>query len=77
MNATVSEKGQVIIPKPLRERLGIGAGQVVDFSEEHGRLVLTKQRTRDPIDEVYGILKTSLGDVDEFIDEIRGSADHL
>ena len=33
MKAVVSEKGQVTIPKTLRDRLGIRPGQVLDFAE--------------------------------------------
>ena len=42
MNATVSEKGQITIPKPLRDRLGIRPGEILDVREEAGRLVATK-----------------------------------
>jgi AbrB family looped-hinge helix DNA binding protein len=42
MNSVVSEKGQVTIPKALRERLGIKAGEVLEFSEEQGRLVAAR-----------------------------------
>jgi AbrB family looped-hinge helix DNA binding protein len=34
MTATVSEKGQVTVPKALRDRLGIRPGEVLDFDEE-------------------------------------------
>ncbi|MBI3780524.1 MAG: AbrB/MazE/SpoVT family DNA-binding domain-containing protein [candidate division NC10 bacterium] len=57
MKRSVSEKGQVTIPKPLRQRLGIRAGHVLDFREEGGRLVATKVTPEDPVDSVYGILK--------------------
>lgn len=57
MKAIVSEKGQVTIPKPLRERLGLRPGQVLDFREERGRLVAVKQTSQDPVESVYGILK--------------------
>jgi antitoxin PrlF len=56
MKAIVSEKGQVTIPKQLRERLGIHPGQVLDFDEENGRLVAVKTAPADSIDSVYGIL---------------------
>ena len=73
MKTIVSEKGQITIPKPLRVRLGIRTGQVLEVREEHGRLVMAKQKaTRDAIDELYGILKLDRS-TDEIIDEMRGS----
>jgi len=35
----VSEKGQVTIPKQLRDRLGIQPGEVLEFEEDGGRLI--------------------------------------
>ncbi len=59
------------IPKPLRDRLGIKPGEVLDFEEEHGRLVARKARQRDPVDAVYGILDLP-GSTDDFVAELRG-----
>ena len=74
MRSVVSEKGQVTIPKPLRDRLGIRPGQELDFVEEEGRLVATKTTAVDPVDTVYGIL--DLGrTTDEFLRELRGEGD--
>ena len=73
MKTIVSEKGQITIPKPLRVRLGLRTGQVLEVREERGRLVMSKQATpRDAIDQVYGILKLDRS-TDELIDELRGS----
>lgn len=73
MKSVVSEKGQVTIPKRLRERLGIKAGEVLDFVEEAGTLVARKTAAADPIDAVYGIV--TLGrPTDELVDELRGPA---
>ncbi len=39
--ATVTSKGQVTIPKPIRERLKVKAGDQIDFvTDETGRVVL-------------------------------------
>ncbi len=57
MKATVSKKGQVTIPKPLRDRMTIRPGDVLDFREEKGCLVVTKAAVKDPVEGVYGILK--------------------
>lgn len=43
----VTEKGQVTIPKELRDALGIGAGTEVDFEHSDDALVVRKAR-QDP-----------------------------
>jgi AbrB family looped-hinge helix DNA binding protein len=74
MNAVLSEKGQVTIPKALRERLGLRPGHVLDFREDRGRLVATKQPPEDPIESVYGVLKTGRP-TDAAIRRLRGGVD--
>lgn len=71
--ATVSEKGQITIPKALRHRLNIRPGEILEMYEDRGRLVIKRQRRKDPLDEVYGILELD-GPVDQLVDELRGSA---
>lgn len=70
--STVSERGQVTIPKALRDRLGLDPGTVLEFAEEQGRLVATKAMPSDPVDDVYGILDTDAS-TDELLDELRGT----
>ncbi|MBI1736206.1 MAG: AbrB/MazE/SpoVT family DNA-binding domain-containing protein [Candidatus Rokubacteria bacterium] len=74
MKATVSEKGQVTIPKALRDRLGIRPGHVLEFRDDKGRLVATKAARQDPVTAVYGILKTRRRS-DDVIRALRGAAD--
>jgi AbrB family looped-hinge helix DNA binding protein len=71
MKTKVSEKGQVTIPKPLRERLGIRPGQELDFTAEKGRLVAIKVAATDPVEQVYGILKLRRS-TDEIMATLRG-----
>ena len=47
MKALVSEKGQVTIPKLLRDRLGLRPGTALDFQAEGGRLIVTKTVPED------------------------------
>jgi antitoxin PrlF len=68
--AIVSEKGQVTVPKRLRERLGIKPGEVLEFTEEEGRLVARKTAANDSIDEVYGILDLDAS-TDQIMDRLR------
>jgi AbrB family looped-hinge helix DNA binding protein len=71
MKATVSEKGQVTIPKALRNRLGIRPGATLEMREEAGRLVATKHSAEDAVGRVYGILKVRRR-TDRLIDSLRG-----
>jgi len=71
MKTTVSEKGQITIPKRLRERLGLRPGTILDFEEADGRLVGRKLIRPDHLDDLVGILPVDEG-TDAFIREIRG-----
>jgi antitoxin PrlF len=74
MRSTISEKGQVTVPKPLRDRLGIRGGDRLEFTEESGGLVVRKATDQDPVEAVYGIL--SLGEsTDEVLRALRGDPD--
>jgi AbrB family looped-hinge helix DNA binding protein len=44
MQTKVSAKGQIVIPGPLRRKLGIRAGDPLDAKVEAGRIVLTPQK---------------------------------
>ncbi len=54
MKAKVAERGQITIPKSLRERLGIKPGTVLDFEESEGRLVAVKAVSADPVNQSAG-----------------------
>jgi antitoxin PrlF len=76
LTATLSEKGQITIPKPLRDSLGLRTGTVLRFKERAGTLVARKVVDEDPFASVWGILKLPDGmSVDEYMDEIRGPVD--
>ncbi len=71
MKARVAERGQVTIPKPLRERLGVTPGTVLEFSEEHGRLIAVKSGSVDPVSAVYGCLGKRIN-TDTVMAQLRG-----
>jgi AbrB family looped-hinge helix DNA binding protein len=75
MHSTISQKGQVTVPKPLRDRLGIRPGDRLDFTEEEGRIVVSKTTDkRDPVGTIYGILSLEES-TDEVLRELRGEPD--
>ncbi|MCL4532466.1 MAG: AbrB/MazE/SpoVT family DNA-binding domain-containing protein [Actinobacteria bacterium] len=52
----VSAKGQIVIPKEIRDKLGIKPGDKVDFVNYAGTVIVLKSLT-DPIRETRGMLK--------------------
>ena len=74
--AIVSEKGQVTIPKAIRDRLGLRNGTKIAFLDDEGLILGAKVIEDDPFASVWGIVKLPDGvTVDDLINEIRGPVD--
>jgi AbrB family looped-hinge helix DNA binding protein len=59
----VTSKGQVVIPKPVRERLRWAPGTQLAVEElGDGTVRLALLEAADPIDSLYGCLKAHSGD---------------
>lgn len=77
MGTTVTSKGQVTIPKKVRDRLGITPGSEVEFSlNEQGDVVLLKRGRKrptkqSPFAKIRGIVKTDLT-TDQIMALMRG-----
>lgn len=74
MRRTISEKGQITVPKPLRDRLGIRPGDRLEFTEDRGGFVVRKATDGDPVQAVYGILNLDQS-TDDALRALRGEAD--
>ena len=72
MKAKVAERGQVTIPKVLRDRLGIKPGTVLEFKEYHGKIVAVKAVTMDTVDQLYGTLGSGRR-TDDIMQELQGN----
>jgi len=71
--ARVTSKGQVTLPKKVRERLGVHPGEDVGFEEKDDLLVIRKVITKSPFDKWIGKLKHLKGRrSDELVKEARG-----
>lgn len=58
MATVVSEKGQVVIPKPIRKALGIAPGSLVEFELSHGEAKLRVVRQKKSrVEDGFGMLK--------------------
>ena len=68
----ISERGQITIPKQLRDRFGMNKDVEVEITPtEHGLLIQKHAAAQHPVERVSGILD-GVGDVDQYIEEIRG-----
>ena len=69
----VTTKGQVTIPKEVRERLGLRPGDELEFTEAGGVFHLRKRLSPAPLKKYRGYLKNLAGrDPDELVQEMRG-----
>ncbi len=79
----MTSKGQVLIPKDVRDAIGLVPGQPVDVGvNDRGEVVIAplkksetvEQRTariRAAIDSIAGTIVTGFATTDEYMDEIR------
>ena len=68
----IGERGQVKIPKPLREKYGLLPNIEVEFTPEKDGIRLQKKKHYvSPVKQVFGILNKG-GKTDDYIDEVRG-----
>lgn len=68
----ITSKGQVTIPKHVRDRMGVKPGDEVIFVEDEGGFRIRRRIRREDIAKWRGFLKDLAGrDVDELISEMR------
>jgi AbrB family looped-hinge helix DNA binding protein len=66
-------KGQVTIPKKVRDKLGVHPGEDVGFEEKEGVIVITKAVSKSPFDKWVGRLAKLEGQKsDDLVKELRG-----
>ena len=73
----VGERGQVTIPKEIREKFGIRPNAEVKFEVVNGSIVLRKAAKKIGISKwrgscKYAFSRLGYSAVDKFVDDIRG-----
>ena len=73
----IGERGQVAIPKDIREQFGLGPETEVEFQVVGGSIVLKKAPKRLNLSKWKGrcadsFAKLGYSSVDKFIDDVRG-----
>jgi antitoxin PrlF len=75
MEATVAERGQITLPKAVRDALGLSKGTKLKVELEGGRIILRKE-VDDALSKLRGRFKLADGfaSTDEAMRAIRGHA---
>ncbi len=71
----LGERGQVTVPKNLRDKFGLKPHDEIDFLESGGELVLRKKpapTAKHGLRRWIGRIGRMPESVDEFIDDLRG-----
>ena len=68
----VSERGQITIPKHLRDRFGMSYNVEVEITPtDEGLLIQKRAASKHPVERVYAILDSD-DNTDDLIEDIRG-----
>ena len=73
-SSTISSKGQVTIPEEIRNRIGLSAGDRVEFVVENGQTIIRPLRSEtNPFEKYKGVLKSfrSRKEINAWISEMR------
>ena len=71
--ARLTSKGQITIPKAVRERLGLQPGDEIEFVEDEETYRVRKRTPASPLERYRGYLKHLAGrDPDEVVEQMRG-----
>ena len=78
--STITSKGQLTVPQEIRKRLGLQAGDRVEFVVEDGRTVIRPLRSEaNPFKKFSGILGPFPGGeegIKAWIDDMRSDDDY-
>jgi AbrB family looped-hinge helix DNA binding protein len=71
--AKLTSKGQITIPKDVRQRLGLRPGDELEFVEDEGTYRVRKRILGSPFQKYRGYLKELAGcNPDELVEQMRG-----
>jgi antitoxin PrlF len=72
ITAKITSKGQITLPKKLRQKLGVEPGELVSFEEKEDRVFIKKAVRPSPFDRWAGSLNEGTKTTDELLRDLRG-----
>lgn len=77
IKAKITSKGQITLPKQLRDDLGLGTGDTVTFARKNdGSYAIEngKKHKGAPLESLFGMIKTDIRLTDDEIKQAIGDA---
>jgi len=71
----VGQRGQITIPKELREEFDIDGGDEVEIRRESGKIIIETSTTREDLAEGYRARSQQLRDLHDELDGVSREAD--
>lgn len=78
--STISSKGQITVPLEVRQRLGLKAGDRVEFAVENGQTILRPETTEEnPFLKYVGALGgfSTREEINAWVSEMRDDEDRI
>ena len=74
--AKITSKGQITVPKRVRQSLGVEPGDSIVFEEKNGKVEVRPVRGQSPFEKYRGIFKRGKGSSrEEIVRQIREMRD--
>ncbi len=71
LESVISERGQITLPKELRDHLGLKPGTVVAFVPSDQGILIKRSSSSSSLREVFGVVKDKIP-TDDYLRQIRG-----
>lgn len=74
--STISERGQITLPKEFRDYYGLRSGTTISFTPSPKGLLIRKSvdKNNNPFKKLVGVIKDGTK-TDDYLKEIRGSVE--
>jgi len=75
MNSTIDKFGRIVIPKHIRDHLGLRPGSTINIEEKENKVILSSQNSRPSVEFEDGVLVFNGEPLDDISNAIKQNRD--